>query len=135
VLSRIAESLYWIGRYVERAEDTARLLDVHYHLLLEDLHVDERLVCRALLDAMGVHPELIGPEPDALGVTALLTQDPTFPGSITRSFAAGWENARGAREVVSSELWEALNSTHRELPTRARLGTGPARAETTAGGS
>ena len=41
MLSRIAESLYWIGRYVERAEDTARLLDVHYHLLLEDRRADE----------------------------------------------------------------------------------------------
>jgi uncharacterized alpha-E superfamily protein len=127
VLSRIAESLYWIGRYVERAEDTARLLDVHYHLLLEDLHADEQVVCRALLDAMGVDPELIGPEPDAFTVTALLTQDPTFSGSITRSFAAGWENARGARDAVSSELWEELNSTYRELPRRAELSTGPAR--------
>ena len=36
MLSRIAESLYWVGRYVERAEDTARILDVHFHLLLED---------------------------------------------------------------------------------------------------
>ena len=41
MLSRIAESLYWLGRYVERAEDTARILDVHYHLLLEDRWVDE----------------------------------------------------------------------------------------------
>ena len=41
MLSRIAESLYWIGRYVERAEDTARLLDVTYHLLVEDLQADE----------------------------------------------------------------------------------------------
>ena len=36
MLSRIAEALFWIGRYVERADDTARILDVHYHLLLED---------------------------------------------------------------------------------------------------
>ena len=57
VLSRIAESLYWIGRYIERAEDTARLLDVHYHLLLEDRRADEAAVCGALLDAMGADPE------------------------------------------------------------------------------
>jgi len=48
VLSRIAESLYWIGRYIERAEGTARLLDVHYHLLLEDRRADESAVCGAL---------------------------------------------------------------------------------------
>ena len=41
MLSRIAESLYWIGRYVERAEDTARILDVHLHHLLEDVSVEE----------------------------------------------------------------------------------------------
>ena len=41
MLSRIAESLYWLGRYIERAEDTSRILDVHYHLLLEDRWVDE----------------------------------------------------------------------------------------------
>ena len=58
MLSRIAESLYWIGRYIERAEDTARLLDVHYHLLLEDRRADEARVCRALLDAMGADAEL-----------------------------------------------------------------------------
>ncbi len=41
MLSRIAESLFWVGRYMERAEDTARILDVHVHHLLEDPWVDE----------------------------------------------------------------------------------------------
>ena len=127
MLSRIAESLYWIGRYVERAEDTARLLDVHYHLLLEDRRADEASVCRALLDAMGATPEAVGEEPDAGTVTALLALDPTFSGSITCSIDAAWENARGAREALSSELWETLNTTHRELSRRARAGGGVAR--------
>ncbi len=42
MLSRIAESLFWIGRYVERADDTARILDVHIQRLLEDPWIDER---------------------------------------------------------------------------------------------
>ena len=132
MLSRIAESLYWIGRYVERAEDTARLLDVHYHLLLEDRRADESSVCRALLDAMGV--ELRGTlgerDRDAAAVTALLAQDLTFSGSIACSLAAAWENARGAREALSSEMWECLNTMHAELPARARsctTGSGPPR--------
>jgi hypothetical protein len=129
VLSRIAESLYWIGRYVERAEDTARLLDVHYHLLLEDRRADEASVCRALLDAMGADAELIGTEPDAAAATALLTQDLSFSGSIACSITAAWENARGAREALSSELWETLNTTYREIGSRARAGSGPARHE------
>jgi uncharacterized alpha-E superfamily protein len=131
MLSRIAESLYWIGRYVERAEDTARLLDVHYHLLLEDRRADESSVCRALLDAMGVDPAgLGGDDIDAAAVTALLAQDLTFSGSITCSLAAAWENARGARESLSSEMWENLNTMHAELPARARACTsGSARHE------
>src|SRR5262249_43086353 len=124
VLSRIAESLYWIGRYVERAEDTARLLDVHYHLLLEDRRADEGAVCRALLEAMGADVDAIGGEPNAATVTALLAQDLTFSGSITCSVGAAWENARGAREALSSELWETLNTTYREVGSRARAGTG-----------
>jgi uncharacterized alpha-E superfamily protein len=129
VLSRIAESLYWIGRYMERAEDTARLLDVHYHLLLEDRRADEVTVCRALLHAMGADDEAVGAEPNAAKVTALLAQDLTFSGSITCSVGMAWENARGAREALSSELWETLNTTYREVGSRARAGTGPARHE------
>ena len=130
MLSRIAESLYWIGRYIERAEDTARLLDVHYHLLLEDRRADEAAVCRALLDAMGADAtSSIGGEPTPTTVTALLAQDPTFSGSITCSLGAAWENARGAREAISSEMWETLNTTTASSASRARAGTGPARHE------
>jgi Uncharacterized protein conserved in bacteria len=50
MLSRIAESLFWIGRYLERSDGTARLLDVHLQLLLEDPWVEEDIACRALLE-------------------------------------------------------------------------------------
>jgi uncharacterized alpha-E superfamily protein len=69
----------------------------------------------------------VGDEPDATTVTALLALDPEFSGSITCSIDAAWENARGAREALSSELWETLNTTHRELARRARAGGGLAR--------
>ena len=49
MLSRIAESLYWIGRYVERAEDTSRIVDVHLSLLLDDPWAPEDVVCASLL--------------------------------------------------------------------------------------
>lgn len=54
MLSRIAESLFWIGRYLERADDTARILDVHLQMLLEDPFIDEQSACIALLSVMGV---------------------------------------------------------------------------------
>ena len=129
MLSRLAESLYWIGRHVERAEDTARLLDVHYHVLLEDRRVDEASTSRALLAAMGIDLEEVDPAPDAAAVTALLAQDLTFSASIASSIAAAWENARGAREAISSELWEVLNAAYRDLSRRARVGTGAASHE------
>jgi uncharacterized alpha-E superfamily protein len=118
VLSRIAESLYWLGRYVERAEDTARILDVHYHLLLEDLSVDEDSACRALLEIMGVGGRASGPC-DSGTVTRLLAFDPAYTGSIVGSLTAAWSNARGIREAVSTEMWECLNATYLRVPQEA----------------
>ena len=120
VLSRIAESLYWIGRSTERAEDTARLLDVYYHHLLEDRFADEPMVCTALLNAMGT--ELTEP-PDADAVMRHLAFAPANPGSIVASLDVAWENARGAREAVSSEMWEVLNTAHYTLANRAATAT------------
>ena len=56
MLSRIAESLFWIGRYMERADDTARILDVHLQMLLEDPALPESEACRGLLAVMGMDP-------------------------------------------------------------------------------
>jgi uncharacterized alpha-E superfamily protein len=109
MLSRIAESLYWIGRYVERADDTARILEVHLHHLLEDPWVDEEAVCRSLLTLMGV-PVPDGPIGPAR-VLDLLSFDADSPGSVVGALRAARENARGARETVSSEMWECLNAT------------------------
>jgi uncharacterized alpha-E superfamily protein len=116
VLSRIAESLYWIGRSTERAESTARLLDVHYHHLLEDRFADETAVCSALLHAMGT---TVGDVSDADAVMRQLAFAPTNPGSIVASLGVAWENARGAREAISSEMWEVLNTAHLTLANRA----------------
>ncbi|MBW8711628.1 MAG: alpha-E domain-containing protein, partial [Mycobacterium sp.] len=54
MLARNAESLYWIGRYVERADDTARILDVTVHQLLEDSSVDPDQASRTLLKVLGI---------------------------------------------------------------------------------
>ncbi len=80
MLSRIAESLFWTGRYVERADDVARILDVHLHHLLEEPTVDETTACSALLAAMGV---AVGETaPVAASVTEKLAFDDTNPSSI-----------------------------------------------------
>jgi uncharacterized alpha-E superfamily protein len=118
VLSRIAESLFWIGRYIERADDTARLLDVHVQLLLEDPWVEEDLACRSLLSVMD-HTH--GDSEESVGwrdVLDLLAYDAAAPSAIAGSIRAARENARRAREVVSTELWEAVNVTWNQLPTQ-----------------
>lgn len=115
MLSRIAESLFWIGRYTERAEDTARILDVHFHLLLEDPWVDEQAACFGLLELMGV-PRPDDGDVDARRVSQLIAFDLENPSSIVGSLTAARENARGAREAISSEMWECLNATYNALP-------------------
>jgi len=119
VLSRIAEALYWIGRYVERAEDTARILDVHYHLLLEDPWVDEEGACRALLDVMGVDADVAAPTRRT--VNEILAFDDSSTSSISGSLWAARENARGVRESISSEMWECLNAAWHALRERRAL--------------
>jgi uncharacterized alpha-E superfamily protein len=116
MLSRIAESLFWIGRYVERAEDTARILDVHVHTLLEDSPLDETIACSDLLAAMGVKRELKLDELTVGTVVQLLAYDRKSPAAIAGAVQAARENARGAREAISSEMWECLNTTHNALP-------------------
>lgn len=118
MLSRIAESVYWIGRYVERAEDTARILDVHLHRMLSDPWVAEETACRSLLGVMGV---AVPDQPiSAARVVGLLGLDEQNPSSVVGALAAARENARGARETVSSEMWECLNSTWHGLPDARR---------------
>jgi uncharacterized alpha-E superfamily protein len=113
MLSRIAEALFWIGRYTERAEHTARILDVHVHRVLEDPWLDEEAAGRSLLAVMGVDPPA-GPV-DSRRVTEMLGYDPVNPSSIVGAVGGARENARGARDVVSSEMWECLNATWNDL--------------------
>ena len=101
MLSRIAESLFWIGRYIERSDGTARILDVHLQLLLEDPWIEEDLACRSLLSVMGSDV----PEDRVLNrqsVLEILAVDRSEPASIAYSLGAARENARRAREIVSS---------------------------------
>lgn len=115
MLSRIAESMFWIGRYVERAEDTARILDVQTQLILEDAATDEEVACRGLLAVMGIeeHPEKV----DLALIHQMLAYDGHAPSSIAWILGAARESARGARDALSVPLWEVLNTSWRAIPT------------------
>ncbi|PPF79045.1 hypothetical protein C5B96_13420 [Subtercola sp. Z020] len=118
MLSRIAESLFWIGRYIERSDGTARILDVHLQLLLEDPWIEENLACRSLLAVMGSDIPPDDHELTRADVLDILAVDRTQPASIAYSLGAARENARRAREIVSTELWECLNTTRARMPRR-----------------
>ena len=112
MLSRIAESMFWIGRYVERAEDTARLLQTHLRLLVEDTS-SEVDACRNLLALMNAdHIE----NPTLTDLLKVLGYDSREPTSIYSSWAAARDNARRAREVIPLDLWESINTTWHQLP-------------------
>ncbi len=113
MLSRIAESMFWIGRYVERAEDTARLLQTHLRLLIENSAAGEVDACRNLLALMSVD-ELEAP--DRHDMLRLLAWEARSSNSIYFCWASARDNARRAREVIPLELWESINSTWRQLP-------------------
>ncbi|MDI3314012.1 MAG: alpha-E domain-containing protein [Mycobacterium sp.] len=120
MLARNAEALYWIGRYVERADDTARILDVGVHQLLEDSSVDPDHASRVLLHVLGIEPP--ERELDVWSLTELVAFSRGARGgcSIVDAISAARENARSAREVTSTEIWECLNTTYNALPERER---------------
>ncbi|QRY50686.1 alpha-E domain-containing protein [Mycolicibacterium septicum] len=119
MLARNAESLYWIGRYVERADDTARILDVTVHQLLEDSSVDPDVASRTLLRVLGIEPPTR--RLDVWSLTDIVAYSRDSSGySIVDSISAARENARGAREVTSTEIWECLNTTYNALAERER---------------
>lgn len=118
MLSRIAESLYWLGRYLERADDTARLLDVNVHRLLAD--AGHESVGASLLAAMGLSGTAEAESVDLWRATELLAYDADNPSSVAGSLRLARGNARGLRETLATDVWEAINRTHNELEPQIR---------------
>jgi uncharacterized alpha-E superfamily protein len=121
LLSRVAESLFWIGRYVERAEGTARILDVVVHHALEERGVDPYGMGGRLLEVMGVADAATSKRPDLSEVARILTFGAGLGTSIAGSLEAARDNARAVRHVLPTELWERLNSTWVALNARRQL--------------
>jgi uncharacterized alpha-E superfamily protein len=115
MLSRIAQSLFWIGRYLERADDTARILDVQMQVLIEDPGMDERTSCEQLLSVMGV--ENYTGQPNRWMLLDLLAHNPDSPTSIAAAIGAARDSSRRARETLSTDIWAAINTTWRGLST------------------
>src|ERR1700684_1577637 len=104
MLSRLAELLYWTGRYVERADDTSRIVDAYIHRIAEDPFGDSQVTCRSLFAILGMEVK----SPEAATIQAVLDRlvfDTESPSAITGAILAAHDNARRAREVISSEMW------------------------------
>ncbi len=109
MLSRVADSLYWIARYLERAEHTARVIDVNLQMMLDQAG-DDGQRWPMLLKALSC--ELEDVPDDAYRCTHALTFDERNPNSIRACIANAREAARQVREQVSNEMFEQLNSMY-----------------------
>lgn len=117
MLSRVADSLFWLARYIERVENNARILDVNLQVTLDsdDAGVDaeERAwkPILATLEDIKVY-EAINTKVNAETVCDFITRARENPNSIWSCVAGARENARTVREYISSEMWERINSLY-----------------------
>jgi uncharacterized alpha-E superfamily protein len=110
MLSRVADSIYWMSRYIERAENVARFIDVTLNLT-PDLPTGSIPQWQPLVDTSGdaaLFKRRYGAATQQR-VIQFLTFDADYPNSILACLRAARENARSVREVISSEMWERVN--------------------------
>lgn len=110
MLSRVADAIYWMSRYVERAENVARFVEVNLNLML-DAPAGDKPSWEPLILTSGdqaLYRERYGEcSPDS--VTHFLTFDKAYPNSIVSSLSQARENARTVRDMISREMWQQLN--------------------------
>lgn len=116
MLSRAADSIYWIGRYMERAENVARFIDVNLHHML-DLPPGTPEQWKPVVAVMGDLYRFLERYESTSRETVIqfLTFDAGNPNSILSCLRAARENARSIRDVISSDMWEHLNATYLQV--------------------
>ncbi len=125
MLSRVAESIYWLARYIERADNVARIMDANYHMIL-DLPPDIGEQWEPLVVTTG-DEELFKEFYDDFNrenVVRFLTFETRNPNSILSCLRAARENARSVREWISSEMWQQVNTFYLMLKDAERRGGG-----------
>jgi uncharacterized alpha-E superfamily protein len=116
MLSRVAESIYWIGRYLERAENTARLINVNSNLIL-DLPKGITLGWESMTRILGCE-EAYAERHDEITerrVVNFLVSDESNPGSILSTLGLARENVRSVRDSLPREAWEEFNAFHQAV--------------------
>ena len=122
MLSRVANAIYWMCRYIERAENVARFISVNLNLLL-DMPQEYNRHWEPLVMTTGDQAlfEQRAPDYSREKVLRFLTFDRDYPNAILTCLAAARENARSIREIISSEMWEHLNNFYLELADSASV--------------
>lgn len=125
MLSRTADHLYWMSRYTERAENTARMLDVNYQTALLPQSAGAALAdwqsLLSISELLTAYTERYGAV-QARGVMEFMVKDETNPSSIISCLSAARENARAVRGSLTTEVWETLNQTWLEVKRMLKQG-------------
>lgn len=116
MLSRVADSLYWMSRYLERAENTVRQLDVTMSLMLDPGAESVETRWRRMIAALG-NPTGMSWSGSLDAMARKLVFDPVSPASVTFCVNGARENARQVREEISTEMWQRLNRLYHQMHT------------------
>jgi len=114
LLSRVADSLYWMSRYLERAENTTRLLDVNLNLMLDESATSADRRWQRMLQALG-NPKDVTWTGNPFALTQTLCFNASNKASILACIMSARENARHVREQISTEQWHRLNSLYLQV--------------------
>ena len=114
MLSRVADSLYWLSRYLERAEHTARLAGVHLSLIPEQPPEINKGRWQRVLASLGLE-DLESAAQGTSSVLDMICYNPASRSSVVHSIMAARFNARQVREEISSEMWEQLNRLYHQV--------------------
>lgn len=111
MLSRVADNLYWMGRYLERTEHLARYINVEYFSSLDKSHPRQHeLAILSIADMIGLPVPEMGTDVNEEEILVSAALDENNPVSIVSALFAARENARSVRDSISSELWESINN-------------------------
>jgi len=124
VLARVAENIYWLSRYLERAENTVRLVDMHGRMLIDHPDIDEHAGWIVLININALDESFAEKYQQATeqSVCDFLLADTDNPGSLVSAFIAIQNNLRSCRDIVPRSSYEAINGACRYVRQQVELG-------------